>query len=301
MKIVSAFKKNGAEFYKWITASQYVAVYPDIKALDKHVNQFQYHPTKWYDCYNKADFNLGDSLSFVVVDWMLSQRGLDVNQEVRKKYFLNTIGSNVFSSYQNAVVWGSGCGTGGELRSRLNRLLSSYPFRKLDVRAVRGPKTRERLLQYGHKCPPIYGDPAILMPLIYNPSVEPHKSHDVLVIPQFVHENEIREKYPNYYMESMNTNDYKRVINAIVSSKKVLTSSLHGIILAEAYGVPAVFFQTLKKTFKFEDYYASTGRNDIHLSSSFEEALMQEPPQLPDLSELQKGLIESFPYDLWES
>lgn len=297
---MSKLKNCVKEVRKYLTRNNYIAVYPDIKALDNRVNPFQYHPSRWYDCYNKEDFNLGDSLSFVVVDWMLSKRGLTANQEVRKKYFLNTIGSNVFSSYQNTVVWGSGCGAGGELYSRLNRMLSMYPFRKLDVRAVRGPKTREMLLKYGHKCPPVYGDPAILMPLIYTPS-QSVKKHDVLVIPQFLNENEIRQKYSGYYMESMNTNDYKRVVDAIVSSEKVLTSSLHGIILAEAYGVPAVYFKTLKKTFKFEDYYASTGRNDVVLSESFEEALMQEPPKLPDLSDLQKGLIESFPYDLWES
>lgn len=287
------------ECYKWMMSSRYVAVYPDIKALDKHVNQFQYHPIKWYDCYNKADFNLGDALSFVVVDWMLSQRGLDANQEVRKKYFLNTIGSNVFSSYQNAVIWGSGSGVMNEFQHPIMKVLHRYPFRRLDVRAVRGPITRSRLMNVGQNCPKVYGDPAILMPLIYTPDSK-EKKNEVLVIPQFLAEKEVREKYPQYPMESMNTDDYKRVIDAIVASKKVVTSSLHGIILAEAYGVPAVYFKTLKKTLKFEDYYASTGRNDVHFSESLEEALLQEPPQLPDLSDLQKGLLDSFPYDLWE-
>ena len=110
-------------------------------------------------------------------------------------------------------------------------------------------------MKYGHKCPEVYGDPAILMPLIYQPKVE--IKHDLLVIPQYVTEVDFRKNHPELFVVSMNTNDYKSVIDAIASSKKVITSSLHGIILAEAYGVPAVFFRGLGKQidFKYLDYY----------------------------------------------
>lgn len=101
----------------------------------------------------------------------------------------------------------------------------------------------------------------------------------------------------------MNTNDYKSVIDEIVSSEIVYTSSLHGIILAESYGVPSVFFRSLSRKcdFKYLDYYYSTGRTNIKIAESFEEALTMEPLPLPDLSGLRKGLLESFPYDLWEN
>ena len=156
-------------------------------------------------------------------------------------------------------------------------------------------------MKYGHKCPEVYGDPAILMPFIYTPKCK--VLHDLLVIPQFYTEAEFREKYPNLYMVSMNTNDYKSVIDAIVSSKKVIASSLHGIILAETYGVPAVFFRGLGKRndFKYLDYYYSTKRYDIKIADSFEEALTMEPLPLPDLKSLQEGLIKTFPYDLWNN
>ena len=289
--------------YYWMRSNQHVAVYPDIKAKKHRVNQFEYHPERWYDycLYNNVGANLGDNLSFVVVDWMLAKKGLKADQETRKTYFLNTIGSNVFSSFQNAVIWGSGIGNsvGTDTQSLIGRILHRRIFRRLDIRAVRGPLTRQKLIRYRHRCPEIYGDPAILMPLIYRPASF-EKKHDILVIPQFLAEKEIREKYPQYPMLSMNTDDYKQVIDMICSSKKVITSSLHGIILAQAYGVPAVYFKTLPKTFKFEDYYASTGRYNVHFSESLEDALEMEPLPLPDLSKLQQGLMESFPYDLWE-
>lgn len=92
------------------------------------------------------------------------------------------------------------------------------------------------------------------------------------------------------------------MIDEIVSSEIVYTSSLHGIILAEAYGVPAVFFRGLNKRidFKYLDYYFSTGRRDIVIAETFEEAKKMKPLPLPDLSKLRQGLLDSFPYDLWE-
>ena len=172
---------------------------------------------------------------------------------------------------------------------------------KFDFRAVRGPLSRDVIIKLGHKCPEVYGDPAILMPFIYNP-IRVIK-HDLLVIPQFKTEIEFRDAHPDLFIVSMNTDDYKMVIDAIVSSKKIIASSLHAIILADAYGVPSVFFRGLDKgrDFKYLDYYYSTGRQDIKIAQSFEEALDMEPMPLPDLKTLQEGLINSFPYDLWEN
>lgn len=138
------------------------------------------------------------------------------------------------------------------------------------------------------------------MPLFYHPIKE--KKYDCLVIPQFINEKSFRNVHPKERMISMNTDDYKYVIDEIVSSKIVYTSSLHGIILAEAYGIPAVFYRSLPKykDFKYYDYYYSTGRNDIHIAESFEEALTMKPLPLPDLTKMRQDLLDSFPYDLWD-
>lgn len=100
----------------------------------------------------------------------------------------------------------------------------------------------------------------------------------------------------------MNTNDYKSVIDQIVQSKLIISSSLHGVILADAYGVPSVWYRGLGKDidFKYLDYYASTGRRPETIPTTIEEAMNTKPLPLPDLKPLQEGLLKSFPYDLWD-
>ena len=80
-----------------------------------------------------------------------------------------------------------------------------------------------------------------------------------------------------------------------------MEKQLHGIILAETYGVPTVFYQErpLQYNFKYADWYESTGRKEMCTTSDLQEAISMEVDYVPDLSQMQKGLIEAFPYDLW--
>ena len=73
------------------------------------------------------------------------------------------IGSILGFRCQNAVVWGSGIlNTNKKIRYRIK-------LSNLDIRAVRGPKTREQLVKLGKECPCVFGDPAVLLPYIYMP------------------------------------------------------------------------------------------------------------------------------------
>lgn len=298
-------KKAISEAKSIINADNIILYFPNVKAKEHRVNL---HVS---DMKQKGDvdandetrdaYNLGDYFGVIVVNWMLQRKGLSLDDYVENKKHLLTVGSGAVKSYQNMTVWGSGVER--ELPQRFRRFFQRSWYRKLDIRAVRGPKSREYLMRLGHKVPEVYGDPAILMPLIYSDLTGGgDEGYDISIIPQLVTEKGIREKYPDAHIISMNTNDYKSVIDQIVQSKLIISSSLHGVILADAYGVPSVWYRGLGKDidFKYLDYYASTGRRPETIPTTIEEAMNTKPLPLPDLKPLQEGLLKSFPYDLWD-
>ena len=237
--------------------------------------------------------NLGDYLAIPIYEYMLKRNGIDKDQKVKGTKHLYTIGSLILLGYQDATIWGSGI-----LQSEPEGFVwkrSSY--RKLDVRCVRGPETKRRLEENGYdvsKCK--FGDPGVLMPLIYKPR-EYDKKKDYSVI---LHMAKKDESIGNQI--DILTNDWKDTIDQIYNSKLIISSSLHGCILAEAYGIPAILLDKLEggDRFKYNDYYYSTGRMKYPVCKTVEEALAMPVPEVPDLSELQNNLLESFPVDLWK-
>lgn len=287
------------ELMLYLRSSSMLLYYPSLRSARNVVN-LHYWMSGMTD--KNVPHNLGDDLSPVVVEYMLKRKGICADRHLSGTKHLYAVGSILQMGYQNATVWGTGL-----LRNyRMSRmLLHRFPFRRLDIRAVRGPYTRLFLQKLGHRCPEVYGDPAILMPLVYQPRVRLQK-HDYAIIPHYVNDEACRKMYgerPGIDVISMLTDDYRDVIDRICSSKVVISGSLHGIILAEAYGVPAIFLRDREsnKDFKYNDYYSSTHRNSYRYASTVEEALTMQPEPLPDnISDLQRGLLEAFPYDLWQ-
>lgn len=251
--------------------------------------------------YFREAINLGDSLSGVVCEYMLAQKGLSFSTRSREKYsHLIAIGSLLGGrGFFDAVVWGGGVRSFSEAASLGKR---KY-IQKLDIRAVRGPISRQILQQAGkYTCPEIYGDPAILMPEIY-PSC-PQKSNKVALVSHFLSCDTIPEENADCIKKiDIKTTDYAQFIDEITKCSKVISSSLHGIILAESYGIPAVFLGKCREIewLKYYDWYFSTHRTNIRIAHSIKEALEMDPLPLPKLNEMRSNLIASFPYDLWEN
>ncbi len=241
---------------------------------------------------SSTEENLGDYLSKIVVTHF-SPKSQIKNNKKSKARTLYAIGSILGFRCQNAVVWGSGILDA--VPPYIQRLILS----KLDIRAVRGPKTRAVLLKLGKKCPEIYGDPAVLLPRIYSP-VYTEKKHKVSLVFNYSNKDFSLPENTDINIIDITTTNYREFISEIVQSSLVISSSLHGIILAEAYGVPAILLlKHGQSTFKFEDWYNSTGRNAVIIAHSISEALKTTPMQVPDLTQMQNNLISSFPYDLW--
>ena len=73
------------------------------------------------------------------------------------------IGSMLEHSRPNYIVWGTGF------------LKETGVCPGGTVLAVRGPFSSEKLFQQGYKKCEVYGDPALLLPLIYQPNASEHK------------------------------------------------------------------------------------------------------------------------------
>lgn len=232
--------------------------------------------------------NIGDNVSPVIVRYVSKIHGIDEGQKTTNTSHLYGIGSIITAGAQDCTIWGSGL---------LNtRILGRLSNRKLDVRAVRGPLTRAVLMDWGYTVPEVYGDPAILMPLIYNPKIS--KKYPISVI---THVNEGTDiPNGNIHVIDVATDDYQYFVEEMKASELIVSSSLHGIIFAEAYGVRAVMLKPKTDLFKYFDYYYSTNRYSFPIANTVEEALHVIPSRLPELEAMQKGLIEAFPIDMWK-
>ena len=149
---------------------------------------------------------------------------------------------------------------------------------------VRGPLTRANVIRCGGECPEIYGDPALLLPLF---CAESEKKHKIGLVPHYQDYNKIKNKYgKKYKVINLVSKDPLSVAREITSCEKIISSSLHGIICAHAYGIPAarVSFSKLHGDgSKFEDYCASV--NVSHGKSTIDDP-EYTVGELPDLEPL---------------
>ena len=239
--------------------------------------------------------NLGDCLSPVICEHMLSKKGLSFDVPVSRTKHLMAVGSLLGGRGNfDVTVWGSGLMSFSNIYSIYRKKI----FQRHDVRAVRGPITRDALIQCGIDCPEVYGDPAVLMPLVYRPEVD--KQDDVVVVLHF--NTDSSEKIDGVRYLDIRTSNYQSFLTELCSAKMVISSSLHGIILAETYNVPSVFLaqNREREMMKYYDWYYSTERMCVKVAMTMKEALSFDPMPIPDLTMMRLNLQNSFPYDLWD-
>lgn len=244
---------------------------------------------EWWD----ESPNLGDCLAPVIFDWMIKQNNIDLHH-VKQKVHLMTIGSLVGAARFDSVIWGSGIMNA----YNLSNMIKHRKYVKYDLRAVRGPLTAAYLKEAGYNLEGVvYGDPGVLMPLIYNPQVKKKYKYGLISH----HTKMINYKSDDCKTIDIRTSNYQSFINDILSCDKILSASLHGIILAESYNIPAVFINdgVNDQIMKYIDWYYSTNRFDFRSAATVEQAIQIEPMELPNLDKMRENLLKTFPIDLW--
>ena len=197
--------------------------------------------------------NWGDEINPVLIEGFSGRkvrydtdRGLD-------KYLV--VGSMLEFADEHTVVWGAGFLKEGQ--NVLGKPKAIY--------AVRGPLSWKRLYECGIEAPEVYGDPALLLPRLYNPDIA--KTYEVGLIAHYADKNHPWiEQYrhdPKVRIIDIQGDTY-RLVQEIKSCKLIISSSLHGIICADAYGIPALWMKlsdnVIGKGFKFFDYFSSIRR-----------------------------------------
>ena len=167
-------------------------------------------------------------------------------------------------------------------------------MKKADFRAVRGPQTRAFLIDKGYDVPEIYGDPALLLPQYYKPKIE--KKFKLGIIPHYSDYELVEEWYKDedhINIINLMTLSIESTTDEILKCHKIVSSSLHGIIVAHAYGIPAVWQKFSENLFgddiKFQDYFESV------LITNYMPKLYANKLALETFDELFYGVIQVLP------
>lgn len=206
--------------------------------------------------------NWGDLVSGLIIKELTQNPNFDTEKVFNVKnahnnYPIISTGSVMKFTNPNSIVWGTGCIDKGSTGQEPKKIF-----------AVRGPDTRDELLKKGWSCPEVYGDPALLFPIFYNPKVK--KKHKIGFIPHYIEFESNKDLKVIHHLEKMGVQiidvcagEFK-FIDELLECEKIISSSLHGLIVSDAYGIPNARVNVSNKLiggdFKFLDYYKSVGR-----------------------------------------
>jgi len=257
-----------------------------------------------FGLFSPNQYNWGDDLNYSFVKKMTSLFVIHINfiPNATKNKTYSVIGSVIpWILNRNSIVWGCG--------NMLPEMKIEHENIPSKIYAVRGPRTRQYLLNQNIECPPIYGDPALLLPILYTPRKTKHyKIGIILHQADKISKNALFwfEKLKDEYIDIDLTKyrEWTDVIDKIYNCDLVISSSLHGLIVADAYNIPNVWvefeYQHTGNYFKFFDYFESVGRiekmpvkwNDsFDFSNLLNEVKANPKPEIDILP-----LIESCPF-----
>ena len=218
-----------------------------------------------------------------------------------KNYPIYSTGSVMRYTKNNSIVWGTGCIEEGSIGEKPKKIY-----------AVRGPLTRKELIKKGWDCPEVYGDPALLFPLIYNPKIE--KKYKYGIIPHYI---EYESKKDINVIKNLEKLGFKiidicagveKFIDELLEVENVISSSLHGMIVADAYGIPNARVNISNKLiggdFKFKDYCMSVGRDVDYGLQLTESTTLEEIEELYFNSKINfdsDKLLNSGPWNFEEN
>ena len=190
-------------------------------------------------------------------------------------------------------VWGTGL---------LNPVFGLDFLDKVALHLVRGPITAALLKLKLRR----FGDPGLLIDSALPFTGE--KTDRIGIVP---HHNQIDApdvlafaKSDPAFMLIDPRNDAQVVCQQIASCAGVLSGSLHGLIVADSYGVPNRWISPDQEWLKYHDYAASVGRTDMLSPLAFDEAPNAKFDKITyndGINAAREALLDTFPEHLKSS
>jgi hypothetical protein len=212
------------------------------------------------------------------------------------------VGSILQEARGNDVVWGAGFNSKGRI--------NYPPGSNISFRAVRGPLSRSVLLDQRCDCPPVYGDPGLLFPMLFDRQIRIRRGEleraaeslgtklpHTIVLPN-LNDDRFLPDYSGLADEEytvLRPNlDPITVAAYISASVRVVSSSLHGLVFADAYGRSSTrLVSQYEPEFKYTDYYLGTGREPSIAYPNIRSALGGIPAA--ELNWNPRLLLDAFP------
>lgn len=167
----------------------------------------------------------------------------------------NSVRSHMVNN--NSIICGAGVNN-----------LEDYINKPMYISSVRGPITRNRLLELGIFCRPSYGDPLLLTSKIIKKNILKHFKlciYGNAKVNAFI-TGRLKSFGLKDFMCFTPESNFNEVINTITRSEYVLTNSLPILIMAHSYGIKGIWFDIGSHGLSFMDYYGSL---DMHKISPF--------------------------------
>lgn len=260
-------------------------------------------PGYWWD----MRINFGDLIGPRLIEHYAGLPVRNVYGSPASEAPLVTVGSIIDVVRRPIVnVWGTGL-MNPPSAARVKEM-SGYEW---SISAVRGHLTRESLQErLGWDVTDVVGDPGLLFPDLVNPTsgtggggvaVIPHYSHKRLITRAAIESSGCQyvdvERSPQAVAED------------VAGAGVVVSTSLHGLILAQAYDVPWVWLKISDqhlagRDFKFEDFFSTVERDEVAMHSveasaagSLDLMKISRKARLPRSKYSLSALRDSFPYD----
>lgn len=209
--------------------------------------------------------NFGDAMAPMLIELATQQKAVWTPPEDATVVGLGSILNKVIRDVQSNKktdglakpnIWGTG-------------LMAPFYFPKkqtvgIELGCVRGYLTASCLEQNV----PYIGDPGLLVRVAYPELLRAEKKYRGCIClhhTQALNERIISAlKERDWIVLSAGTNDFLAVIKTLASSEVVISSSLHGLVVADSFMVPNAWFLPkpihIASEFKFFDYFSSINR-----------------------------------------